>query len=69
MDKIAYCYDKALYRLAIYCLSNEQAKAILADCPIAGRYNGAPYFYPSDIDRAADKYILSASLDEIGGDI
>jgi hypothetical protein len=68
MDRIAYSYDQALYRLAIYCLTNKQAKAIMAGCPIAARFNGAPYYYPADIDKAADKYLASITIDHIGGE-
>jgi hypothetical protein len=36
------------------------------DCPIAARFNGAPYYYPADIDKAADQYLASITIEHIG---
>lgn len=53
-------------RLAVYGLSNRQAIEAMHECPIAGKFDGAAYFYASDIDAMADKYIGGLSLDECG---
>jgi hypothetical protein len=66
MDRIAISYRQACMRLAIYGLSNKQAIAAMHDCPAAGRFDGAPYFYPDDIDAMADSYIDGLSIDDCG---
>lgn len=68
MNKIAFSYGQACQRLAIYGLSNGQAKAAMANCPIAGRFDGAPYYFPDDIDAMADWFIDGLSIDDCGGE-
>ncbi len=67
MDKLAISFERALMRLAIYGLSNRQARAAMTQCPIAARYDGAPYYYPDDIDAEAEAYLDCLSLDDCGG--
>lgn len=66
MDKIALSYRQACMRLAMYGLSNRQAISAMDNCPVAGRFDGAPYFYPDDIDAMADSYIDGLSIDDCG---
>ena len=66
MEKVAFSYRQACMRLAVYGLSNRQAIEAMHECPIAGKFDSAPYFYVSDIDAMADKYIGGLSLDECG---
>jgi hypothetical protein len=68
MTKLAFSYDNAMGRLAIYGLSNSQARAALASCPIAGHFDNRPYYYPADIDHAADCYIDGLSIDNCAGE-
>lgn len=68
MTKLAFSYNNAMGRLAIYGLSNSQARAALASCPIAGHFDNKPYYYPADIDQAADSYIAGLSIDDCGSE-
>ncbi len=68
MNKIAFSYGQACRRLALYGLSNKQARAAMANCPVAGRFDGAPYYFPDDIDAMADSYIDGLSIDDCGGE-
>ena len=69
MDKIAFSYSQALHRLASFGLSDGQVKAAITNCPIAGSFDGAPYYFPDDIDAMADWFIDGLSIDDCGGDI
>lgn len=68
MDKVAFSYRQACMRLAVYGLSNRQAVEAMHDCPVAGRFDGAPYFYAADIDATADRYIDGLGIDDCGGE-
>ncbi len=68
MTKAAISFNGALMHLAMHGLSNSQARAALASCPIAGHFDNKPYYYPADIDRAADCYIDGLSIDDCAGE-
>ena len=68
MDRLAFSYRQACMRLATYGLSNRQAIEAMDNCPIASRFDSAPYFYCDDIDAMADSYIESLSIDDCGGE-
>lgn len=68
MDRIAISYRQACQRLSLYGLSNRQAIAAMEACPIAGSFDGSPYFYPDDIDAMADSYLDGLLIDDCGGE-
>ena len=67
MDKLAFSYDRAINRLAIYGLSNRQSRAAMAQCPKASTYDGEAYYYLDDVDAMAEAYIDGLGIDDCGG--
>lgn len=64
----AISYVQAFQRLALYGLSNAQARKAILHCPLAYCRDKHAYYLPSDIDAAADCLIDALSIDDCGGD-
>lgn len=67
MEKTTLSYSQAIGRLALYGLSNMQARRAMVACPVAEfQCGGGTRYMPADIDAAADSLIDRLSIDDCG---
>lgn len=69
MEELALTYTQAVHRLALYGLSNMQARRAMVACPVAHFWcGGGTRYMPADVDAAGDALIDRLSIDDCGGE-